>query len=103
MTDENTVYNYVRRNALGYAATFLVDEYPDATNEERMRHAEEAFSKGMERTLDELAYHARPWTDARLINAVKKELAYRTGDDDLGTEAGEEWCDILESEIPTEE
>ena len=98
--DENIVFSYIREKAVGYAVEFLTDEYPDATNEERMRHAQEAFDKGMERALKEVAYYARPWTEARLINAVKVELAHQTGDGDLGTEAGEEWFDILESELP---
>ena len=103
MTNENIVYDYVRESALRYAAAFLVHDYPDMTNNERMRHAKEAFNKGMERALGELAYHARPYSGERLINAVKKELAYQTDDDDLGTEAGEEWFDILEGEMPTED
>lgn len=103
MTNENIVYDYVRESALRYAAASLVHEYPDATNKERMKHAQEAFDKGMERALGELAYYARPYSDKRLINAVKKELAYQTDDSDLGTEAGEELFNIIESEIPMEE
>lgn len=98
--EENIVFNYIREKATEYAAEFLIDEYPDATNDERMKHAQEAFDKGMERALKEVAYYSTPWTEARKINAVKVELAHRTCDDDLATEAAEDWFGILESELP---
>ena len=96
----NDVISWMWTNTVDATARALVEEYPDATNEERMDHAREMFNKMLDGLLAEVSYLTTAGNQRYITNAVKSTLAYNTGDGDLGTEAAEEWYDIKESELP---
>lgn len=95
---EPDVYAYVWSTAVEYAVRYLVDKYPNLTNDERMEHYDEALNNGMKELLKELAYYSHPHSEDRRRNAVMGELAVYTDDDDLALEAAEDMNDILEGE-----
>ena len=96
----NDVISWLWSNAVDAAARALVEEYPDATNKERMEYAREMFDRRLDGLLGELSYLTAAGNPRYIINAVKSHLAHYTGDEDLGVEAGEEYYDIKESELP---